>query len=128
MTGLSIVKSLLSNKPERRRRTIEVTLDFLTCNQTKQEMSEQLGYDVEQLSTWVIMYVTYLMRILTNLNTCSNGHHQSTDDAHITIRGFRGKRAAITVHVYVDEWYRYEDYAAWLNGKRLRQKTTRLRK
>ncbi|KAF4566479.1 hypothetical protein EYR36_011906 [Pleurotus pulmonarius] len=106
MTRLSIVKSLLSNQRDIRRQTIRVTLNFLTRDQTKQEMSERLGYDVEQLSTWVI----------------------TTDGAHITIRGFRGScRAAITVHIYVDEWYRYEDYAAWLNGKKLRQKTTQLR-
>ncbi|KDQ22010.1 hypothetical protein PLEOSDRAFT_170716 [Pleurotus ostreatus PC15] len=112
MTRLSMVKSLLSNQRDVQRQTIKVTLNFLTRDQTKQEMSERLGYNVEQLSTWVII----------------NGRHQSTDGAHITIRGFQGKWAAITVHIYVDEWYRYEDYAAWLNGKKLRQKTTQLRK
>ncbi|KAF4572420.1 hypothetical protein EYR40_004510 [Pleurotus pulmonarius] len=59
MTRLSIVKSLLSNQRDIRRQTIRVTLNFLTRDQTKQEMSERLGYDVEQLSTWVITCVAY---------------------------------------------------------------------
>lgn len=62
MTRLSIVKSLLSNQRDIRRQTIKVTLNFLTRDQTKQEMSERLGYGVEQLSTWVITYVAYPTR------------------------------------------------------------------
>ncbi|KDQ22497.1 hypothetical protein PLEOSDRAFT_1087113 [Pleurotus ostreatus PC15] len=55
MTRLYIVDTLLSSKPYKRERTIEVTREVLTSEENKQIMTQLLGYDVEDLARWVII-------------------------------------------------------------------------
>ncbi|KDQ23962.1 hypothetical protein PLEOSDRAFT_1108429 [Pleurotus ostreatus PC15] len=112
MTRLSIISTLLSRYPLKQFQVLRVTENALTSPQF--DMAKKIGHPVELLSQWVIV----------------NGPHCSTtaEDRHITVRGFRGRRPAITAHIFVNEDDQFQDCDVFATGSKVKAKTILFRR
>ncbi len=131
MTELFILSQLYAKQRDKRAALVKITENALTSAAVKDEMSDTLGYSVETLSRWVIVYVCFQVRYIAHARSdCRRGPHKSTkkDQNHITVRGYSGGEHAITAHLYLDVNDQFERHVAFTKGRLINADVTCVRR